>query len=274
MSHSSILSLVFLFCQASVSWASGIIETIDPDDLAKLDAAQVVLLGERHDNPDHHKVQAQMVERLKPSAIVFEMLTESQVDAITYENRGSEAALEDALNWAESGWPDFAMYYPVFAAAPEARIYGAQLDREIARDAIRDGVETVFGTDAELYGLTEPLDENEQSSREELQAVAHCNKLPEDMLPAMVDVQRMRDAVLARTTLAALNETGGPVVVITGNGHARKDWGVPVFLRAIEPDLALVSLGQGEDDSPPVGKFDVILSSPAPEREDPCEVFN
>ncbi|MEL7258709.1 MAG: ChaN family lipoprotein, partial [Pseudomonadota bacterium] len=137
-----------------------------------------------------------------------------------------------------------------------------------------EGVEAVFGKEAEAFGLLQPLPEEQQEAREKLQAVAHCNKLPEDVLPRMVMVQRLRDAYLAQVSLQALSKTGGPVVVITGNGHARSDWGIPVYLRAADPNLAVIALGQGEEGSPPVGEFNMTLTAPAPEREDPCAAFN
>jgi uncharacterized iron-regulated protein len=102
---------------------------------------------------------------------------------------------------------------------------------------------------------------------------AHCDALPEDMLPGMVAVQRLRDAVLARAVIRALEETGGPVAVITGNGHARRDWGVPAVLSEVAPDLDVWVLGQTEEDRPLEGGFDTVKSAPAAERPDPCAAF-
>ena len=82
---------------------------------------------------------------------------------------------------------------------------------------------------------------------------AHCDALPEDMLPGMVAVQRLRDAVLARAVVRAMDDTGGPVAVITGNGHARRDWGMPAMLARAAPDLDVWVLGQTEEDQPAGG---------------------
>ncbi|MFQ5438448.1 MAG: hypothetical protein ACE5DK_06425, partial [Paracoccaceae bacterium] len=73
--------------------------------------------------------------------------------------------------------------------------------------------------------------------------------------------------------LAAVRVTGGPVVVITGNGHARRDWGMPRALRTVAPEISILSIGQYElsvDDEPPV---DLYLLTSAAEREDPCVGF-
>ena len=85
-------------------------------------------------------------------------------------------------------------------------------------------------------------------------------------------IQRLRDAVLARAVLRATDETGGPVAVITGNGHARKDRGIPTFLSRMRPGLSVFVLGQSEDGTI-TGEYDAVIDSPGVEREDPCLAF-
>lgn len=236
-------------------------------------AQDVVIIGEVHDNPAHHRLQAEKVAELAPKAIVFEMLTAAQAGRVTAANRGEQAALAEALEWEEGGWPDFAMYYPIFAAAPGARIYGAHVPRDAARRVMAKGAAAGWGENAARFGLDKPLAASEQTAREALQMRAHCDALPPEMLPAMVEVQRYRDARLAAQTLKALGEAGRPVVVITGNGHARRDWGVPRYLLAADPDLDIHVIGQTEDAKPLEGGFDAEISAPAPERPDPCAAF-
>lgn len=247
--------------------------SLSQESLSQMTSSDVVLLGEFHDNPRHHQVQSDLVQDIAPKALVFEMLTPDQASRVTAEIRGQADALSAALNWAESGWPNFSMYHPIFLAAPNAAIYGAAVPRDQARQAMEQGVSVSFGLEAEAFGLTTPLAETEQTQRERLQFEAHCNALPEHLLPAMVDIQRLRDARLAQASVQALDATGGPVVVITGNGHARADWGVPRFLRRVRPDLAVFALGQSEDAALLPGLFDAVLDAPSIERPDPCEAF-
>lgn len=237
------------------------------------DGVDVVFLGELHDNPAHHLRQAEIVTELAPRALVFEMLTQAQADVVTPELVKDAAALEAALNWNASGWPEFSMYYPIFAAAPEAAYFGAAVPRDVARAAMAEGLHTSFRGDVEDYGLTTPLPEEQQAQREALQLAAHCDAMPEEMLPVMVDIQRLRDAELAYSAVQAFDAHGGPVVVITGNGHARRDWGAPVYLMEAAPGLRIAALGQGEDDVAPSGLFDVVESAPAADRGDPCAAF-
>ncbi len=232
--------------------------------------AQVAVLGEQHDNPDHHARQAEWVAELKPKALVFEMLTPEQA-ARANSNWGDQADLDAATGWSGGAWPSFDMYFPIFEAAPDAVIYGAGIPREALGPQLKVPVTT--HPLAAAYGFDRPADPSQQAARIALQAQAHCNALPEDLLPMMVDAQRLRDASLADAALRALRHTGGPVVVITGNGHARADWGMPAMLAFAAPEVSVFALGQGEDGNTVEGTFTLTLDAPAPERGDPCAAF-
>lgn len=235
--------------------------------------AQIVILGEVHDNPAHHRNQAAIVADLTPPALVFEMLDAGQAATANGLDRTDGEAFAAAIDWDKSGWPDFAMYYPIFRAAPDAKIYGAAVPREDLMAAMSDGAAALFGEKAGRFGL-DPLPEAVQQEREAFQLAAHCDALPIEMLPGMVEAQRLRDARFSATTLEALRETGGPVVVITGNGHARRDWGMPAYLEAAAPEVAVITLAQFEE-AAPEGEVphDFWLLTEAAEREDPCAVF-
>nr|WP_241427672.1 ChaN family lipoprotein [Fertoeibacter niger] len=246
---------------------------ITPDDLAQLPAADVTVLGEVHDNPLHHAHQAYAVAAMRPRALVFEMLTPDQAARVTPQNRGDMAALGAALGWADSGWPDFSLYHPIFTAAPSAQVFGGDLPRQAVRDAMTQGAAAVFGPDAARYGLAAPLAAADQAAREAEQDEAHCNALPADLLAGMVQAQRLRDAALARAVVLAMAETGGPVAVITGTGHARRDQGVPAALALAAPNLSVLSIGQTEADPGPDAPFDLWLVTPPVDRGDPCAAF-
>ncbi len=244
-----------------------------PRDILPFTAgADIVILGEVHDNPVHHITQAQIVEVLSPAAIVFEMLDPDEAALLTVEAVNDLDTLASDLDWANSGWPNFEFYAPLFGAAA-GRAFGAEVPREDAQAAFASGAAEAFGDGAADFGLTDPLPEGEQAAREAGQLAAHCDALPTEILPGFVEAQRLRDAVLAQTTLQALEEFGGPVVVITGNGHARRDWGMPALLAQAAPEVTVASLGQFEaepEDPPP---FDAWFVTDPVDRPDPCAAF-
>lgn len=238
--------------------------------------ARVVVMGEVHDNPAHHANQAAWVERLQPRALVFEMLTpELALKAANSGRMAREApeALGRRLQWEARGWPDFALYAPIFAAAPDAEIFGGGVPRDEARRAVSDGAAAVLGGSAPLFGLDRPLDPGEAATRAAEQGRDHCGALPESLLPGMVEAQRLRDAALARATIAALEDTGGPVAVITGNGHARRDRGMPRLLDRARPDTPLLSIGQLEAPDPEAPYDLWTVTAAPPDRGDPCDAF-
>jgi uncharacterized iron-regulated protein len=233
------------------------------------EGADVAFLGELHDNPEHHRNQAAWVQQMQPAALVFEMLT-PELALKAGADRGDAADLAARLEWEARGWPDFALYHPIFLAAPDAAIFGGALPRAEVRRAMQEGAADVLGGAAPLFGLDRPLSEDELVRRKEGQSAAHCGMLEDAMLPGMVEAQRVRDAAIARAVIAALAETGGPVAVITGNGHARKDWGAPALLARARPDLAMLSIGQFETVQEDPAPYDHWTRAPAPARGDPC----
>lgn len=239
--------------------------------------AEVVFLGEVHDNPAHHAVQAAWIKELAPVAIVFEMLPRQIDQSAIAKHRYDPDSLARILEWKARGWPDFAMYYPIFTAAPDAEIHGAEVPRDQVRGLMDGALAQVFGSDSKVFGLDLDLPTDQRAAREALQFAAHCDALPTSMLPMMVNVQRLRDAVLADAILTAHNDLAthlsGPVVVITGNGHARKDWGAPSTLALAAPALVQFSMGQSESGQTPDGAFDLVLDAPAVDRPDPCDAF-
>ncbi|WP_035724609.1 ChaN family lipoprotein [Fodinicurvata fenggangensis] len=242
--------------------------------------ADILILGEVHDNPRHHEIQAQVAGALQPAALVFEMIPKTQEAEVNRLRQAgaTRAELASALDWENSGWPDFAFYAKILEAAPEARVIGGEQPIEEVRKAMSEGAAQVFGSEASTYGLDEPLESHVQEAREQRQYSAHCEAIPMEMLPGLVEAQRFRDAGLADATLRARAATDdGLVVVITGNGHANLDSGLPEALRFAAPELEVVSLGQleAEPDSnaPPPYDFHHV-SAPPPDRPDPCAEFS
>ncbi|WP_271948367.1 ChaN family lipoprotein [Ruegeria faecimaris] len=264
--------IAILMCTLMVMAGSGHADDLIPDDVtAAMRMADVVLLGETHDNPRHHLVQEQAITLIDPSAVVWEMVTEEGAQRLAQKAASDPEELSRILRWAESGWPPLSLYYPIFQAT-DAPVYGAMVPRKAARTAMERGAATALGADAARFGLTVPLSKAEQAAREADQMAAHCDALPESALPQLVAIQRLRDAVLARAILRAVDETGGPVAVITGNGHARKDRGIPTFLSRLRPGLKVYVLGQSEDGTIQ-GDYDAVIDSPTVDREDPCLAF-
>ncbi len=257
--------------------------------LERAHAADVVLLGEAHDNPDHHALQAWVVENLmgetsKP-VVAFEMIDSSQKEALRAALQaapGDASGLEQALGWERSGWPAWSMYRPIFNAAVRAGapILPANLSR-LEVQGVAKGVppSTLIGT------MEDPKDPAVIAvMRKEIQD-GHCGMLPETALPGMVRVQWVRDMVMTEALMEGVKQTGA-AVLIAGAGHARTDWGVPGHLARAAPgkvvfSVAFVEIEIGEEDPRTYGErfgtkalpFDAVWFTPRVEREDQCQAL-
>jgi uncharacterized iron-regulated protein len=110
---------------------------------------------------------------------------------------------------------------------------------------------------------------------------SHCGLMPKSALSGMAEAQRYRDAHLARA-LADAADRFGRAVLAAGNGHVRKDRGVPWHLERMAPDKAVVVMmlevedGNTEPpdylDAMPGDRAiaDFLVFTPRAERSDPC----
>ena len=115
---------------------------------ARARTAEVVYLGELHDNPQHHAIQARVLEAIIATgsrpALAFEMIPETGQAALEAAVRSDagRAEVDQQLGWSAQGWPDFAMYWPLFELARKHRlpVVGTDLDPAVARRIGRGGL--------------------------------------------------------------------------------------------------------------------------------------
>lgn len=266
-------------------------EVVSPDALVeRLAVARFVLLGEKHDNPDHHRLQAWVVQRLASAGrrpvVVMEMLDSSQQAALArhLRERPDDAQGLGAAVGFEAGWGPWSLYRPIAEAALAAHLplaagnlSAAELRRASAppgsdgNEALRRGL-----------GLDRAYPEAARAELARLIAEGHCGHVPASALPAMIEAQRARDGALARS-LAGADERGA--VLIAGTGHTRRDLGVPLVLRGLAADATLASvafvelprdartLADALRAAADVGPHDFAWFTPRVDDLDPCERF-
>ena len=208
---------------------------LSPEEFAiSLEGVSYLLLGEKHDNPDHHALQLAVIEYLQARdelyQVSFEMMDsavrERLIDIYLQEPM-NDAELQSYLMWDTEGW-DWDFYGPLVEAA-----YGARV-RIGAGNITRDEVSSIYAgqldspdsvlSEAALERLHQEIDES------------HCGMLPESQFPAMVRVQQARDRALAISLRPP--ESGMTSILIAGNFHVRRDLGVPNYLALRHPSLS------------------------------------
>lgn len=263
-----------------------------PDDLI-LDvlAHNLVLLGETHDNADHHALQAWIARRLAAAGrrpvVAFEMMETDQqdkIDAHLARDPGDVEGIGPAVDWAKRGWNPWDQYSPIARAALEAggALKAANPPRDLQRQIGRGKEDEVA---ARLLGLDRVLPPGEQEAFAAEIRAAHCDLLPEGAVNTMVRVQRAKDATMAEILAAqAARPEVGPVVLIAGAGHVRRNRGVPVPLAQTHPELrplsiAFVEVKDGVDEPVAYGErfgmaggvpFDLVWFTARAERGDQC----
>jgi uncharacterized iron-regulated protein len=258
----------------------------------RLARADFLLLGERHDNPDHHLLQAEVLRSLiavgRHPAVGFEMFGLDDTTAIADHLAAAPndaAGLGRAVNWNKRGWPDWAMYQPIAEAALEAklRIVATNLPLATARKMSSDGLAALEPRVVHDLGLDRPLSESVFAIAADIRD-SHCGYASEESVKLMVGVQRARDAQMAQSLIAA-GDTDGAILV-AGAGHVRNDYGIPVYLTAKAPGKQVISIAFLEvDNQKPEPRnyalpdlnvrlpFDYVWFTPRVDDENPCEKF-
>ncbi len=240
--------------------------------VAELVGADFVLLGELHDNPAHHDRRAELLSELtgRIGAVVVEHLDRgTRLDAAAPLDGALDAAGYRKTAWR---WPiQRRLFESARAAAPA--VVGGNLSRADGRRVAMDGAGAL---DARLDALitNAPLDDDIRARLDRDLVAGHCGQLDDTRLPNMRLAQRGRDAALAHALLAEANR---PAVLLAGNGHVRRDYGVPSLLARAVSDARVVSVGFLETDQAsgtwpdmPRAAFDYLWITAPATRPDPC----
>ena len=235
--------------------------------LARLAAAPKVLVGERHDNPDHHALQLWLLRALaaqRPQgSLLLEMLTPDQqvkVDQVRASIAAGQAPQDmlDALAW-QPGWA-WSLYGPLVqhALRQPYPLLAANLER---REIMQ------------IYAQVPPLQGQASTAPPVREALlkqirqSHCNLLPESQLPAMLAVQQQRDRRMAEALLAAPE----PSLLFAGAFHVRRELGVPLHLQDLGAAKGVQVLILAEAGSQVAAEAaDFVWYTPAQPEQDHC----
>ena len=246
----------------------------------RLRADAIVLLGEVHDNPVHHSLRLEVLKRAfeagwRPAIVMEQFDREHQVDierARMERPLDANYLIEKAATEhgkSVNGW-DWEYYRPYIALALQydVPLLAANLSRSDAQKIVEHGYSAVFDDSmARLLGLDRDRPSLLVAQENEID-VGHCHALPKEQLPAMARAQLARDAVMA----GVLREHAARgVVLLAGDGHARRDIGVPTWFDP--PTLArvfAVAFLERGDPAAPTSAFDAVVTTDAAPRPDRC----
>ena len=225
------------------------------DLIDRLVDAPIILVGERHGFAPHQNREAFLLQALadrgRYPTLALEMLEPAQEPIIEeYRARNPEYArgLGIALDWANTGWPDWSFYEPVFDAAFAGKldIVGADLSRSEQRELDQSTFDGPLGS-AEVHA----------SWKASLMEV-YCGLIDEAQADLLANKQIRRDEVMANRVSS--NSTDGGAILICGREHTRPERSVPFYLTDTYLGVDFVPREAIQD-----GRFSWI--SPAPEEQ-------
>ncbi len=203
-------------CAAAPSTPTG-----NADVAAALAPADLLLLGEQHDDPQHQERHRAVVQALaaqgRLAALALEM-AEQGASTAGLPRAADAATVRAALRWDEAGWP-WAAYGPAIlaAVAQGVPVLGANLPRGGMRAAMAD------------TALDATLDPAALAAQRDAIRAGHCDLLPAGQLAPMARIQLARDRAMAATLVQAA-VPGRTVVLLAGAGHVDTQLGVPRHL--------------------------------------------
>jgi uncharacterized iron-regulated protein len=239
----------------------------------RLRSADIVLLGELHDNPDHHQARASLIPQFatnKTTIVAEHLPTGRRVTSTGASLSDLEAAGFNRNGW---GWP---LHQPLFESVLGRgyALIGGNLPAGFSKELMSQGQAAMPLPMARAYEQA-VLPAPARSRLEQDLIDGHCGKLPDKYLVPMKLVQRATDISMATALI-----THRPSVLVAGNGHVRWDYGVPQVLSVLEPSLKISSVGfyeSGTDRAELIkslaGRYDFVWLTDDTQRTDPCADF-
>lgn len=250
---------------------------------ARLAVADIALLGEVHDNPAHHHLQARLLQRVgangrRPALAMeqFDSEWQAEIDATRLASSSTPIAIAKAGHMS-TGW-EWPLYKPLVSLALKMQlpIVAANFSRARTKPIVTGGFPALGSQETVRLGLDQAWSAKQNAAMRHLLVEGHCGD-DSPMIDKLIPVQRTRDANMADAILARRTEA---TVAILGRVHARTDIGVPLYLRQRTPEKRVLSVGLVEvldgkadptdyPDAAP-GIHDLVWFTPAATRSEPC----
>lgn len=232
-----------------------------------LRAQPLVLLGELHDSPAQHAMRARALQRLLAEgarpALLMEQFDREQQPAIDrmLATPGADADALIAAAWPQgnAGW-QWPLYRPFITLALQHRL---QL---VAANVSRADTRRVIGGGLAAAGFDAAVPSDIADAQAAAIVASHCGQVDDTLARKLMLAQVARDQFMARQLVA---HADGGALLLAGNGHVRRDIGVPRWLPAAWQSRS-IAVGLLEPGEAPAHAFDLVLQTPATQRPDPC----
>ncbi|WP_176819265.1 ChaN family lipoprotein [Ferrimonas sediminum] len=236
--------------------------------LARMQASDVIYLGETHDNPHHHQMQllalTQLVDAGIRPAIGFEFFFQQQTGWLMDYSLGQgstlspdtdgldERALRRRLGWTHK--PQWHYYAPLLRLARQYQLplFGADLDTGLRLRLSRIDFEQLSSVERRLLPANDLDSDAYQQLMLKTLDQAHCHHANDETLRRLYTTFLLRNEAMADAIVAMRADltAAQPVVVILGKGHTEFDMGVVERVAHRQPGLRQLNIGLAEGQTP------------------------
>lgn len=207
---------------------------IDTDALIEnLSAAPMVFVGEKHTNVDHHQFQLETIKRLHARngrlVVAMEMFDRTYQNVLDdwSQNRLTEEAFLRRSHWRANWKFNYALYKPIldYLRKEKIRLVGLNIPFHIPRKVFIGGLDSLTPADQRL--LPKTIDTTQPDHRKYLNDTFKEHRFhAKANFEYFYEAQCLWEDTMAETVDRHL-EDGTQMVVIIGNGHILRHFGVP-----------------------------------------------
>ena len=233
-------------------------------------AYDVIYLSEKHDNPEHHKIQKQIIKALikkglKP-VVGFEFFSfEDTFDLLNFIDAGKvkhpkkiqkmiETDLRKKLRWENQTDKMWKYYYDILTLLQKNNLMaaGIDLDTSFKKRILRKGIEGISLMEREQIFSTHWYDKAYKDYMLSIFKAVHCGIGNEKMQLRMYEVWKTRNDKMA-LSITYLNKYSkkNPVVIIVGAGHTNNELGVIKSVNVINKSIKQVNISFKEINTKP-----------------------
>jgi len=207
--------------------------------LQQLAIADVVYLGETHDNPADHQVQLKIIQALHQKqpqlAIALEMFQRPYQPVLDRYLAGqiTEAELKQQSQFDQRWGYDWEQYAPIlrFAKANRLPLIALNTPTEITRKVARQGLASLTASDRQFIPPTTEIRTDNNAYRQRIQKIyqeIHQSHSSSKNFEQFFQAQVLWDETMAdRIAQFATTQPNHQIVVLAGQGHIIYGDGIP-----------------------------------------------
>jgi len=230
--------------------------------VADLSRARVVYVGEVHTNAAHHEIQLNVIKALfaeNPDLVVgMEMFDHTYQSILDRWSAGEleQAAFLEKVHWDANWRYDFELYKDIllFIKENSIRLVGLNLPNYIPSRVRVGGIDNLL--DADRQHLPENIDLTNADHRAYTREIFDRHH---GMIKANFEYFYMAQCVWEDTMAEAVarNLQGANMVVLAGNGHIVRKFGIPdrAFLRSQAPFKTVYTAAEGSSPKRDYGDY-------------------